>query len=84
MSQHTRIIQMLKANKRRGVENWRFAREGILRYNARIGELRSDGWTITMQRDQLPNGRVTNTFRYFLVEEDDKETFIEKLKRVVK
>lgn len=84
MSQHETIIRMLKANKRRGVENWRFPQARILRYNARIGELRADGWNITMERDRLPNGRASNVWRYFLIEDDDKPTLRQRLKRILK
>lgn len=84
MSQHETIIRMLKANKRRGVENWRFAQNHILRYNARIRELRLDGWNITMERDRLPNGHASNVWRYFLIEEDDKQTLTQRLKRILK
>ena len=43
MGQHEKIIKMLKANKTKGVPNYRFPQERILNYKARVHELRQDG-----------------------------------------
>lgn len=73
VSQHGKIIRMLKRNKRKGVANYEFAGVRILDYTARISELRQDGHNIVAVRDFLPNGRATNVFRYFLVEKSEKK-----------
>jgi hypothetical protein len=69
-SQDAQILSMLKKNKRKGVANYEFPAHRILRYSARIDELRKDGHNITCTRDYLPNGRATNVFRYHLVEDE--------------
>lgn len=42
----------------------------ILRYSARIGDLRKQGYDIFCERVVLPNGRSTGVFKYFLIEGD--------------
>ena len=52
----------------RGVENYKFPEAKILRYSARIGDLRKQGYDIFCERMTLPNGRSTGVFRYFLLD----------------
>lgn len=66
MSQEQRVLAMLKRKKRWGVKNYEFADAGILRYSARIGELRK---THRISCERLyRNGKATNTFIYRLIE----------------
>lgn len=67
-SQDTKILKMLRKRPVKGVANWEFPAARILRYSARIDELRKDGYNITATRVRLPNGRATNVFMYHLVE----------------
>ena len=69
-SQHTQILKLLRAYKQ-GVPNYLFPNRGILKYNARISELRQEGYNIKAERVRLPNGMATNVFKYFLIEESD-------------
>lgn len=71
LTQHARILEALRQNKR-GVENYKFARMGILSYPKRLSELRKEGHNIQKERVYLPNGRATGTFRYFLIEDSPK------------
>lgn len=71
-SQHSRIIKMLRKAPKRGVPNWRFPAAGILGYTARMSELRKDGYNILVERQKLPNGLMSNTYHYFLIEDDSK------------
>lgn len=78
LSQHGKILRLLHANTN-GVENWRFARMGILNYTARLSELRKDGHNILTER-VFANGRWTGTFKYYLIEERPRKTLLQKLK----
>lgn len=69
MSQEAKMLKMLRKAGQRGVENYKFPANKILRYSARINDLRQDGYNILCERVRLPNGRATNIFRYVLVEE---------------
>lgn len=72
MSQTTAVLKMLRKAKKHGVKNYEFPMRGILRYSARIGELRAEGFNIVAERQKLPNGRSTGVFRYTLIEEENK------------
>ena len=69
MSQEERILKLLRKAGNKGVANYDFPRHRILRYSARIGDLRAEGFNIYCERERLPNGRATNVFRYYLNEE---------------
>lgn len=69
-TQTTRVLKLLRSNKVQGVPNYKFARAGMLRYGAYIKDLRDDGYNILTQRDKLPNGRASNVWRYFLLEDE--------------
>ncbi len=68
ITQEGRALKMLRAAGLRGVANHEFARAGLLRYGAFLKNLRDEGYKITKEREQLPNGHYTNTWRYFLIE----------------
>lgn len=70
MSQTSKVLKMLKKAGSRGVMNYEFPKKRILRYSARLGELRNEGYNIVAERVKLPNGRSTNVFRYILIEEE--------------
>ena len=72
ISQTGRMLKMLKRAGGRGVANYTFPQYGILRYSARVQELRVEGHNILVTRETLPNGRASNVFRYTLIEEDEK------------
>jgi len=71
MSQTSKILKMLEKAGSRGVMNYQFPRNNILRYSARIGELRADGYNIIAERIKLKNGRSTNVYRYVLIKGED-------------
>lgn len=60
---------MLKRRTKFGVKNYEFTNAGILRYSARIGELRKQ-YRITCER-LYKNGRATHTFIYRLINQPD-------------
>ena len=67
MSQESKILKMLRENTN-GVENYQFPKHGILRYSARINELRNEGYNILSERIKL-NGRCTGIWKYYLIED---------------
>lgn len=69
MSQTTKVLKMLRKAGQRGVPNYKFYSNRILRPSARIAELRADGYNIIAERQHLPNGRATNVWNYVLIEE---------------
>lgn len=71
MSQTSKILKMLEKAGSRGVMNYQFPRNNILRYSARIGELRADGYNIIAERIKLKNRRSTNVYRYVLIKGED-------------
>jgi len=73
INQTSRILKMLYRAGSKGVPNYAFYQNRILRPSARIGELRADGYNITAERQYLPNGRATNVWHYVLYEETNKK-----------
>lgn len=69
-SQCSKMLKLLRKAGLKGVRNYQFVRHRILRYSARIGDLRNEGYDIKCERMYLPNGRATNVYRYVLIEED--------------
>lgn len=67
--QTSKMLKMLKRAGSRGIENYKFAKAGMLRYSSVVSDLRNDGYDIFVERVYLPNGRATNIYRYFLLEE---------------
>lgn len=68
-SQCSRLLKVLKANKKHGVANYRFPQMGVLRYSARIADLRKEGFEIVAER-VYAHGRWTGVWTYRLIEED--------------
>lgn len=63
--QSTQAERILRAIRQKpGITNFELARIA-LKYNARISELRQDGWDIRSKR-VWRNGRATGTFGYYL------------------
>lgn len=69
MSQSNRLLKMFRAAGSQGICNYEFPREFIIRYSARIDDLRKEGYNIVCERVKLPNKRSTNVYRYILIEE---------------
>jgi hypothetical protein len=68
-TQEQRIFTAIKnSHQPSGVTNWQLSRIA-LNYTMRVSELRKDGHNIIAVRDKLPNGKASNTFRYYLVAE---------------
>ena len=70
LTQTEKVLHMLRRAGSHGVTNAEFANHHILRYGAFLKDLRDDGHNIHTHRDLLPNGKVTNVYRYILTEED--------------
>jgi hypothetical protein len=79
MSQEAKLLSMLRKAGKHGVPNYRFPEAKILRYSARIGDLRNEGYDIICERVKLPNGRSTGVFKYILVEPEEKKSLWQKL-----
>ena len=71
MSQSTKLLNMLRKSGKHGIENYKFPQQGILRYSARIADLRAEGFNIYCERLVI-KGRATGTYKYFLIEEEKK------------
>jgi hypothetical protein len=69
LSQCGRLLKELKKHKIWGITNHFIAnRLHILRYSARIGDLRNEGYNIYAER-QYFRGKATGTWKYYLIEE---------------
>jgi hypothetical protein len=68
MSQTQQVYKMLLRAGSRGVPNFDFPKHRILRYSARIGELRKD-YDILCERE-YHHGKATGVFRYILIKGD--------------
>lgn len=68
-TQEGRVLKMLHDAGSRGVTNFQFANARILRYGGYIHELRNEGHNILTERDRLPNGKVSNVWRYTLIDQ---------------
>lgn len=77
MSQESTILKLLRKAGSKGVPNYVFPANRILKYSSRITDLRNDGYNIYCERVFLPNGRATNVYRYYL--DEQKETLWQKL-----
>lgn len=65
-AQTSKILKLLRANKN-GVANYKFPQNNILRYSARIADLRKDGFSIIAVR-QIVNNKSTGVWVYHLME----------------
>lgn len=68
MTKSQRVLKELKKHKKHGVANYKLSRLA-LNYTKVISNLREDGHNIQAVRVWLKNGRATNTFKYYLIEE---------------
>lgn len=75
MSQTNLMLKLLRKAGQKGVPNYTFPAHRILRYSARINDLRKEGYDILCERLRLPSGRATNVFVYTLVEEPEENWF---------
>lgn len=71
MSQTTTVLKMLRKAGNHGVANYKFPSSRILRYSARIAELRQEGFNIPAPERQMHHGRFTGVYVYHLIEEDE-------------
>lgn len=71
MSQLTTAVKLMRKAGKKGLPNYEFPRNRILRYSQVIKTLRDEhGMNILVEREYLPNGRATNVYRYILIEEE--------------
>lgn len=78
-SQTGRLLHALKQNPD-GIENWKFPQMRILRYSARIAELRAEGYPVIAER-VYARGRWTGTFKYRLAGLESKKSRFQLFKR---
>jgi hypothetical protein len=64
-TQETRIYNLIKNSGSFGVENYKLSRIA-LSYTKVISNLREDGHNIYGERQRLPNGRYSGTWKYYL------------------
>ena len=68
-SQVIRVLRLLREAGDKGVANYDVAKICI-RWHARIGDLRADGYGITCAR-QSYSGKLSNVWNYYLVSEPE-------------
>lgn len=71
LTQETKVLRAIQDAGAHGVENWKLSRIA-LKYTGVISRLRQDGYNIYAERQTLKNGRVSNTWKYFLHEDKKK------------
>lgn len=69
LSQHARMLRLMRRAPKNGVPNYKFSNHGILCYSKRISELRNEGWNIQGIRVFDKDGKATGVWRYKLIEE---------------
>ena len=67
-SQAEQILELIEKSGEDGIPNWRLSKIS-LQYNARIHQLRKDGYNIRNKR-VYRGGKATETFNYYI--EDKK------------
>lgn len=70
LTQGAKFIKALKHAGNKGKTNWELSRIAI-KYTSVISDLRKSGYNIYAERQYLKNGSASNTWRYYLIEEDD-------------
>ena len=65
LSQEQKILRTLIKADTFGVTNYQLSRLA-LKYTSVVSELRKEGHNIVCVRKKLPNGRASNTYRYYL------------------
>lgn len=69
LSQEEKVLRLLRKRTMRGATNFELS-QLALKYTSVISSLRKDGYSIVAVRGTLRNGRPSNTWRYFLHEEN--------------
>lgn len=69
LTQEGRVLRELKNAGSRGVENWRLSHLA-LKYTSVVSDLRKEGHNILAIRQPLANGKMSNTWKYYLNEEE--------------
>lgn len=65
LSQEQKILRTLIKADTFGVTNYQLSKLA-LKYTSVVSDLRKEGHNIVCVRDTLPNGRASNTYRYYL------------------
>ena len=63
LTQKQRVLKMLQNNTE--VSALEFTKSGILQYNARIHELRRDGYNITLRSEFVKKGKRLVNYTYY-------------------
>ena len=67
LSQEQRVLRALTKADKFGLTNYQLSRLA-LKYTSVISDLRKEGHNIVCVREKLPNGKASNTYRYYLNE----------------
>ena len=65
LTQEQRILRALIKADTFGLTNYQLSKLA-LKYTSVISDLRKNGHNIICMREKLPNGRASNTYRYYL------------------
>ena len=65
LTQEQRILRALIKADTFGLTNYQLSKLA-LKYTSVVSDLRKDGHNIICVREKLPNGRASNTYRYYL------------------
>ena len=65
LTQEQRVLRALIKADTFGLTNYELSKLA-LKYTSVISDLRKNGHNIICVRDRLPNGRASNTYRYYL------------------
>ena len=65
LTQEQRVLRALIKADTFGLTNYELSRLA-LKYTSVVSDLRKEGHNIVCVREKLPNGRASNTYRYYL------------------
>jgi len=65
LTQEQRVLRALIKADMFGLTNYELSRLA-LKYTSVVSDLRKEGHNIVCVREKLPNGRASNTYRYYL------------------
>lgn len=65
LTQEQRVLRALIKADTFGVTNYQLSRLA-LKYTSVVSDLRKEGHNIVCVREKLPNGKASNTYRYYL------------------
>ena len=71
LTQEQKILRTLIKADTFGVTNYELSRLA-LKYTSVVSDLRKEGHNIVCVREKLPNGRASNTYRYYLSKVKEK------------